>query len=93
MGGDKDGHPGVNEKVLLDSLRLSRKKIHQIIHDYLMQIKKIILILKNQNLSQQFLKTDKLFRLLKNIGELPRAKARGLWTQFTLSPSGKASTA
>ena len=30
---------------------------------------------------------------VKSVSELPRAKARGLWTQFTLSPSGKASTA
>ncbi|MBC7371812.1 MAG: phosphoenolpyruvate carboxylase, partial [Bdellovibrionaceae bacterium] len=31
VGGDKDGHPGVNEKVFLESLQLSRQKIRQFI--------------------------------------------------------------
>ena len=49
-------------------------------------------------LIRYFLDGSKLFRqgssqLNMEEGELPRAKARGLWTQSTLFPSGKSSTA
>ena len=69
VGGDKDGHPGVDEKVLLDSLKLSRKKIYAIIESYLLKIREIIAILKNQKLSGQFLKVEQSFKPLKNMGK------------------------
>ena len=34
VGGDKDGHPGVDEKVMLKSLQLARSHLHKALTDY-----------------------------------------------------------
>ena len=38
VGGDKDGHPGVNEKVLLRSLQLSRQKVIHLVGQLLREV-------------------------------------------------------
>ena len=83
VGGDKDGHPGVDEKILLDSLRLSRKKIYAIIDSYLLQIKEVLTILKNKKLSGQFLKTEQSFKYLKNVEKKDILRTENFSNQIT----------
>lgn len=46
VGGDKDGHPGVNEKTMLESLRLSRKMIHSFVKRKLLRVRRDISLLE-----------------------------------------------
>ena len=83
VGGDKDGHPGVDDKVLLDSLRLSRKKIYAIIDSYLLKVKEMLSILKNKKISGQLLKTEKSLRNLKVVEKKDILKIENFSAQIT----------
>ena len=83
VGGDKDGHPGVDDKVLLDSLRLSRKKIYAIIDSYLLKVKEMLSILKNKKISGQLLKTEKSLRNLKIVEKKDILKIENFSAQIT----------
>lgn len=48
VGGDKDGHPGVDEKVMLESLSLSREMLADFIKRKLIAVKQSILLLKHE---------------------------------------------
>ncbi|MCY4524392.1 MAG: phosphoenolpyruvate carboxylase, partial [Halobacteriovoraceae bacterium] len=82
VGGDKDGHPGVDEKALLSSLKLSRKKIYGIVRDYLLQVKEMVNILKSPLLTRQFLKTEKTFKTLKNLNKKDALKTESFSGQM-----------
>lgn len=49
VGGDKDGHPGVNEKTMLQSLSLSRKMILEFLTPKLEKVRDIINITNRKN--------------------------------------------
>jgi phosphoenolpyruvate carboxylase len=57
VGGDKDGHPGVDEKVFLESLQLSRHLIIQFLQRRLNSILDVIRGLQNQVLLTQITET------------------------------------
>lgn len=48
VGGDKDGHPGVNEKTLLDSLGQSRLKIVDFIERKLLKVLELVSFVEDQ---------------------------------------------
>lgn len=47
VGGDKDGHPGVNEKTFIQSLNISRRHILSLVRLRLMEIEKSLPLLSN----------------------------------------------
>ena len=49
VGGDKDGHPGVDEKTMLKSLNLSREQLIHFVDKKLKNIQKKILLLKHRS--------------------------------------------
>ena len=65
IGGDKDGHPGVDEKAFLSSLTQSRNSIINHINDALIEIKKHI-----QYVQKNTQKTDASHQLLQAIFQL-----------------------
>ncbi len=67
VGGDKDGHPGVNEKVLLQSLNLSRKKILHIIFQQLEEIENILKLFPSEILQEKLMIVKKSTRSLKSL--------------------------
>lgn len=50
VGGDKDGHPGVDEKTMGDSLQLSRTLLHGYAKGQAAELRKILLLLKVSDL-------------------------------------------
>ena len=69
VGGDKDGHPGVDEKKLQASLNLSRKKIYHIIISHVSSIQEIVEFLNHEKLSIQLKKTIDVFKSLVQVSE------------------------
>ena len=69
VGGDKDGHPGVDEKKLLASLNLSRKKIYNIIKNHFSSIDEIVEFLNHEKLSIQLKKTIATFKSLVQVSK------------------------
>lgn len=67
VGGDKDGHPGVNEKTLLQSLSLSRNRLTGLIHAELSAIRKTLEIFPSALLQQKILKLQKLVSRLRRL--------------------------
>lgn len=58
VGADKDGHPGVNEKTMLESLQLSRKMILDIVLKRLSRVHELILLLgENRSETKKLLKS------------------------------------
>ena len=52
VGGDKDGHPGVDEKVFLESLQLSRLKLRQFVSARLRAVQSVATGIRNQKISK-----------------------------------------
>lgn len=68
IGSDKDGHPGVHEKTLLQSLTLSRNEILKIITGQLSAVRTTLKLVSNRKLEKQInhlLTMIKPLRLLK----------------------------
>jgi len=73
VGGDKDGHPGVNEKEMLGSLSLSRKYILGAILNRLLKVEyELSLLGKNKDI---LLLETKLHQLKKNLKEIEKVSA------------------
>jgi phosphoenolpyruvate carboxylase len=71
VGGDKDGHPGVNEKTMLQSLGLSRKMILDFLTPKLEEVKDIIDITNRKN----YKKLPSILKVLdKNLSEVKLIK-------------------
>lgn len=64
VGSDKDGHPGVNEVTLMQSLNLSRQNILKVIHQQLVEIKKSLTAITSVELLKKIIKIE------KNLGSL-----------------------
>jgi phosphoenolpyruvate carboxylase len=70
VGGDKDGHPGVNEKTLLESLTLSRGYLTASLHREMQLVRKTCHLFSAQRfagLRRHFTETEKYLRRLKTI--------------------------
>ena len=67
VGGDKDGHPGVNEKTLLQSLTLSRTKLLHLIHQELSQIRKTLKIFSSAALQEKISQIEKITQRLRTL--------------------------
>lgn len=67
VGGDKDGHPGVNEHTLLQSLTLSRTKLIQLIHQELSQIRKTLKIFSSAALQEKISQLEKITQRLRTL--------------------------
>ncbi len=65
VGGDKDGHPGVDEKVLLQSLNLSRKKILQIVFQQLEEFEGLLNLFPSEVLHKKLMLVKKLTSSLR----------------------------
>lgn len=64
VGSDKDGHPGVHEKTLLQSLTLSRNQILKMINDQLIAVRKDLSLIENNDLIKQ---TSRLIVQIKSL--------------------------
>jgi phosphoenolpyruvate carboxylase len=53
VGGDKDGHPGVDEKTMLESLTLSRNQLLKVVHRLLQDVRGTVELVPKSPLSDQ----------------------------------------
>lgn len=67
VGGDKDGHPGVNEIVMLQSLTISRNKVVQLIHRLLGDVRATLDYFPSKKLHIHLVKLNKSLSGLKSI--------------------------
>jgi phosphoenolpyruvate carboxylase len=67
VGGDKDGHPGVDEKVLLQSLNLSRQKLLKIFQDQLKEVKATLSLVSQKNLLKSVARLEKELSTLRTV--------------------------
>lgn len=68
IGSDKDGHPGVHEKTLLQSLTLSREEILKVITNQLIAVRTTLSLILNPRLTKQInqlLAKVKTLRIIK----------------------------
>jgi phosphoenolpyruvate carboxylase len=59
VGGDKDGHPGVDEKTLAQSLKLSRQMILRTLHHEFSEIRETLDLLPHQELWKKLMALEK----------------------------------
>ncbi len=59
VGGDKDGHPGVNEKTLTQSLTLSRQMILRTLHNELSKIRETLDLFPHKELWKKLMALEK----------------------------------
>ena len=64
VGGDKDGHPGVDEKVLQQSLMLSRKKVIRLCRSYIQEIHQTLDLFPAPKLKKSLAKFERELRSL-----------------------------
>lgn len=76
VGGDKDGHPGVNETVLLESLTISRAKLIIVITDELQCIKQKINLCNFIQLEKEINFLMRKLKSLKKIGSSDYQKVK-----------------
>jgi phosphoenolpyruvate carboxylase len=78
VGGDKDGHPGVNEKTMVESLQLSRKMILDIVTNRLSKVRDLVLLLgENRSETKQLIKSyDVLMTNVKHLQKLGAGDGR-----------------
>ncbi|MFS4460770.1 phosphoenolpyruvate carboxylase [Bdellovibrio sp. HCB2-146] len=78
VGGDKDGHPGVDEQVLLESLTLSRQMLLKMALKLLEKVKQSLKLFSSPNLIKQISKAHRHIRQLKNISSADGQKVQRL---------------
>lgn len=67
VGGDKDGHPGVNEKTLVQSLTLSRNRLASLILTELSEVRKTLEIFPSGSLQKKIVKLQKVVSRLRRL--------------------------
>lgn len=78
VGGDKDGHPGVDEKVFLASLTLSRKKLLQVVHQQLREVRRTLELFPSAGLQKKLAGFEKSLRAVRGIGKGDGKKIRAV---------------
>jgi len=74
VGGDKDGHPGVDEKVMLNCLQASRNHFLVVVKNLLINFKKDLTYINRENLDKEYSELNKLLMNLKTIKKLDSDK-------------------
>lgn len=69
VGGDKDGHPGVDEKVFLESLSLSRKKLLQVVHLQIRNVRQTLELFPSASLLKKLGVFEKSLRAVRAISK------------------------
>lgn len=83
VGGDKDGHPGVQERTLLESLNLSRQHILKLFHENLQEIRQDLrLTSKNSELLRGLHTVEKKLVPLKTVRPSDGPRVRRLQAQL-----------
>ncbi len=70
VGGDKDGHPGVDEKTLLMSLTLSRSKLTEFITSKLNELNELLKLLGEKESKILRMRVQSLIKILKELTPL-----------------------
>lgn len=71
VGGDKDGHPGVTEKTMLNSLTLSRRRLVRFIRKQLVEVRAVLRLLSPQpSIASLSRGIETVERLLSSLSEL-----------------------
>jgi len=84
VGGDKDGHPGVNEKTLLESLSLSRAQLVRLVLAQLSKIRETLLLLPGGKLKAELARLQSRTKKLKFIKTGDAKVVRELRTDLIL---------
>jgi phosphoenolpyruvate carboxylase len=86
VGGDKDGHPGVNEKTMVRSLQLSRDLVLKFMRRQLQEVKKTIQWLGPEGQVTEILRSHRLLEravsLIRILGEKDGARIRHLQSRL-----------
>ena len=80
VGGDKDGHPGVDDKVMLSCLQASRKHFLVIIQGILSKLNEDLLLLSNKELSSSIKSLSSSLKELSTIKSKDSSKIKS-WSQ------------
>lgn len=83
VGGDKDGHPGVDEKTLQQSLQLSRNHLIRFCQSQLGQIKKSLNLMRLPSQSLNLQRVEKSFQALRTIKTGDGHRVQSFRTQIT----------
>lgn len=77
VGGDKDGHPGVDHKVMLDSLTLSRQKLIALSTRFLHDVRETLELFPSARLRRQLAIVERKRRALSDLraGDVSRLRA------------------
>ncbi len=67
VGGDKDGHPGVDEKTFVQSLTLSRQNIIKLISANIDDVQNTLKLFKSPNLQKMLAALERSFKPLRKI--------------------------
>ena len=76
VGGDKDGHPGVDEKKMVSSLELSRAHLIQFIHQRFKKITFSLRLIHRKDLIRGANRVESLLRKMHTLGPGDGAKVR-----------------
>jgi phosphoenolpyruvate carboxylase len=85
VGGDKDGHPGVNEKVFMDSLGLSRLKILEFSHRRLVEVRQTLHEGGSEDLLKHLSRCEERIRRVRHVKAGDSLRVSGLkktWLAF-----------
>lgn len=77
VGGDKDGHPGVDEKTFVQSLTLSRQNIIKLISSYIDDVQNTLKLFKSPELQKLLATLERSLKPLRQIraGDIKKVEA------------------
>lgn len=84
VGGDKDGHPGVDEKTLLKSLSLSRARLIELCETHLNRIRESLHLFPSQGLLSELKKTETSLKALRRLQSGDAKRVRRLRSQLAV---------
>ncbi|AZZ36607.1 phosphoenolpyruvate carboxylase [Bdellovibrio sp. qaytius] len=76
IGSDKDGHPGVHEKTLLQSLTLSRNEILKLINEQLIAVRATLKLISKAKNNELTLQINHLITKMRRLRVLKRSDAK-----------------
>lgn len=84
VGGDKDGHPGVQEKTLLESLSLSRRELLHLVTEQLQELRRPLEWIKSHETQKKLLNIEKQLSDLRALRSGDGRRVRRLREKITL---------
>ncbi len=85
VGGDKDGHPGVNGKVMLESISLSRTHLIQYVHNHLNEVLLTLKTLKLKQMQSEIARLNFSLQKLRRVTKHDGLKIKKLRQQFKIT--------